>query len=64
FGIGAEVAAVVAEEALDYLDAPIKRIGLPSTPIPFSPTLEAALLPTADDIGRAAREACGVAVEQ
>ena len=64
FGIGAEVAAVVAEEALDYLDAPIKRIGLPFTPIPFSPTLEAALLPTADDIGRAAREACGVAVEQ
>ena len=64
FGIGAEVAAVVAEEAFDYLDAPIKRIGLPFTPIPFSPTLEAALLPTADDIGRAAREACGVAVEQ
>ncbi|MEE9202987.1 MAG: alpha-ketoacid dehydrogenase subunit beta [Dehalococcoidia bacterium] len=64
FGIGAEIAAVVAEEALDYLDAPIKRIGLPSTPIPFSPTLEAALLPTADHIVRAAREACGIPVEQ
>jgi pyruvate dehydrogenase E1 component beta subunit len=64
FGIGAEVAAVVAEEALDYLDAPIKRIGLPSAPIPFSPTLEKALLPTADHIVRAAREACGIPVEQ
>ncbi len=64
FGIGAEIAAVVAEEALDYLDAPIKRIGLPSAPIPFSPTLEKALLPTADHIVRAAREACGIAVEQ
>ncbi|MDP7240056.1 MAG: alpha-ketoacid dehydrogenase subunit beta, partial [Dehalococcoidia bacterium] len=64
FGIGAEVAAVVAEEAFDYLDAPIKRIGLPFTPIPFSRNLENALLPTADHIARAAREACGVPVEQ
>lgn len=39
-GVGAELSAIVAEEALDYLDAPIVRIGAPFTPIPFSPTLE------------------------
>lgn len=39
-GVGAEISAIVAEEALDYLDAPIVRIGAPFTPIPFSPTLE------------------------
>ena len=36
----AEVAATVAEEALEYLDAPILRYGAPFTPIPFAPTLE------------------------
>lgn len=39
-GFGAEVAAVVAEEALDYLDAPIKRVGAPFCPVPFTPVLE------------------------
>ena len=39
-GALAEVAAVVAEEALEYLDAPILRYGAPFTPIPFAPTLE------------------------
>ncbi|MBX5328505.1 MAG: alpha-ketoacid dehydrogenase subunit beta [Candidatus Bathyarchaeota archaeon] len=39
-GVSAEIAAVVAEEALDYLDAPIKRVAEPDTPIPFSPPLE------------------------
>ncbi|PLX32414.1 MAG: alpha-ketoacid dehydrogenase subunit beta, partial [Clostridiales bacterium] len=41
-GLGSEVAAVVAEEALDYLDAPIVRVGAKFTPVPFSPTLEEA----------------------
>ena len=39
-GALAEVAAVVAEEGLEYLDAPILRYGAPFTPIPFAPTLE------------------------
>jgi pyruvate/2-oxoglutarate/acetoin dehydrogenase E1 component len=44
-GVSAEIAAVVAEEALDYLDAPIKRVAEPDTPIPFSPTLEQYVIP-------------------
>lgn len=39
-GFGAEIAATVAEEALEYLDAPILRYGAPFCPIPFAPTLE------------------------
>ncbi|MCF0137645.1 MAG: alpha-ketoacid dehydrogenase subunit beta [Oscillospiraceae bacterium] len=39
-GVMAEVAAVIAEEALEYLDAPVLRYGAPFTPIPFAPTLE------------------------
>jgi pyruvate dehydrogenase E1 component beta subunit len=43
-GVGAEVAAIVAEEGLDYLDAPILRFGAPYTPVPFSPPLEKAYM--------------------
>lgn len=39
-GVGAEISAFVAEEAIDYLDAPILRFGAPFTPVPFSPPLE------------------------
>ncbi len=49
-GLGSEVAAVVAEEALDYLDAPIVRVGAKFTPVPFSPTLEEAYRPKMEDI--------------
>lgn len=41
-GVGAEISAMVAEEAIDFLDAPILRFGAPYTPIPFSPPLEKA----------------------
>jgi len=44
-GVSAEIAAAVAEEALDYLDAPIKRVAEPDTPIPFSPSLEKSVIP-------------------
>jgi pyruvate/2-oxoglutarate/acetoin dehydrogenase E1 component len=44
-GVTAEIVAVVAEEALDYLDAPIKRVAEPDTPIPFSPPLEQYVIP-------------------
>ena len=49
-GPGAEIAAMVAEEALDYLDAPIKRVGAPFCPVPFSPPLEQFYIPGADNI--------------
>jgi pyruvate dehydrogenase E1 component beta subunit len=44
-GVTAEIAAIVAEEAIDYLDAPIKRVAEPDTPIPFSPSLEKHVIP-------------------
>lgn len=49
-GVGAEIAAQVAEAAIDYLDAPIMRVGAPFTPVPFSPPLEAAFTPGAEEI--------------
>ena len=57
-GVGAEVAAMVAEEGLDYLDAPIIRLGAPFVPVPFSPALEQLVKTTAGDIVRAARKLC------
>ena len=44
-GVGAEIAAIVAEEAFDFLESPIKRIAEPDTPIPFSPVLETFVIP-------------------
>lgn len=57
-GVGAEVAALVAEEMIDYLDAPIKRLGAPFVPIPFSPPLENLVKVSAANIAEAAREIC------
>ncbi len=42
---GAQIAAMVAEEGFDYLDAPIKVVAAPDTPIPFSPVLEKYWIP-------------------
>jgi len=44
-GVSAEIAALVAEEAIDYLDAPVRRVAEPDTPIPFSPSLEKFVIP-------------------
>ncbi len=55
-GVTAEVAAVVAEEAIDYLDAPIKRVAEPDTPIPFSPPLEKSVIPNEQDVINAIKE--------
>lgn len=44
-GLAAEVSAVIAEEAIDYLDAPISRVTALDTPIPFSPVLESKVIP-------------------
>lgn len=55
-GVGAEVAAILAEDAFDLLDGPIMRVTAPDTPVPFSPPLEEAFLPNADKIVAAARQ--------
>lgn len=55
YGFGAEIAAIVADEAIDYLDAPIKRIGALDAPIPFGMRMEDFVLPNANDIINAAR---------
>ncbi len=49
-GFGGEIAAIVGEEGFDYLDAPIKRLAAPFTPIPFAPILESAFIPSEDKI--------------
>jgi 2-oxoisovalerate dehydrogenase E1 component beta subunit len=49
-GVGAEVAATIAERAFEHLDAPVERLAPPNTPVPFSPTLEDAYLPQVADI--------------
>lgn len=56
-GPGAEIAAMIAEEAFDYLDAPIKRVAAPFTPVPFSPVLEQAYIPSKEKIIAAVKEA-------
>jgi pyruvate dehydrogenase E1 component beta subunit len=55
-GVSAEIAAVVAEEAIDYLDAPIKRVAEPDTPIPFSPSMEKYVIPDEKAIIKAVNE--------
>jgi pyruvate/2-oxoglutarate/acetoin dehydrogenase E1 component len=51
----AEVAAIVQEEAFDWLDAPIKRVNAPDTPVPFSPPLENYFIPDNKRIAEAIR---------
>jgi pyruvate/2-oxoglutarate/acetoin dehydrogenase E1 component len=55
-GWGAEVAARITEEAFDYLDAPVQRVGALDVPIPFSPKMEQFVLPNADKITAAVRQ--------
>ncbi len=47
WGFGAEIAATVMEEAFDHLDAPVARIGMGDTPMPYNDTLERAVIPDA-----------------
>lgn len=58
-GPGAEIAATLAEEAVEYLDGPIVRVGAKNVPLPYSPVLENFVLPDVKDIV-AAVKACGV----
>ncbi len=55
-GFGAEIAAMIADEAFTYLDAPVQRIGSTFTPVGFNPILENAILPNADKIDVAIRK--------
>jgi 2-oxoisovalerate dehydrogenase E1 component beta subunit len=55
-GFGGEIAATIAEEAFEDLDAPVRRITAPDTPVPFSPVLEKAFLPQVDDVVKALQE--------
>ncbi len=58
-GVGGEIAAQVAEQAFDFLDAPIMRIGAPFTPVPFSPPLEKAFIPDAGAVVGAVKQMRG-----
>lgn len=55
-GIGGEIAALLAEHAFPFLDAPVRRLGALDAPVPFAPTLEAAHLPDTAKITQALRE--------
>lgn len=58
-GIGGEIGARVADEALFYLDAPIKRVAAPFTPVPFAENLEQTYLPDSENVTAAVRDALG-----
>jgi 2-oxoisovalerate dehydrogenase E1 component beta subunit len=53
---GAQVAALIADKAFEDLDGPIRRVATPDVPIPFSPPLEQAVLPTVERVREACRE--------
>ena len=59
YGVTAELAAVIAEGAFYYLDAPVKRLGAMDVPVPFSPVLEDLTVPTADSVVGVAKTLCG-----
>jgi pyruvate dehydrogenase E1 component beta subunit len=61
-GSSAEIAARVADKAFDYLDAGIKRVTAPFTPVPFSPVLEQEFIPSEAKIIEAIHEVLGKAV--
>jgi len=60
-GMGAEIVARLQEEAFDWLDAPVLRVGAPFAPVPASPVLEKAFVPDADGIVAAAERLMGSA---
>jgi len=59
YGVTAEIASVIAEGAFFDLEAPVKRIGAMHVPIPFSPPLEDATVPTEQTVFEAAKAMCG-----
>ena len=59
YGVAAEIAAVIAEGAFYNLDSPVRRVGAMHVPIPFSPPLEDATVPSEKSVFELARELCG-----
>ena len=59
YGVTAELAAVIAEGAFYYLDAPVKRLGAMDVPVPFSPVLEDLTVPTSASVVEVAKTLCG-----
>ena len=55
-GIGGELAAIIGSEAFEYLDAPIVRVASLDSPVPYSPPLEAAFLPSVAKVVAAAKK--------
>jgi 2-oxoisovalerate dehydrogenase E1 component len=55
-GFGGELASIIADEAFEYLDAPVKRVGSTFTPVGFNRILEKAILPNAEKIYKAVKE--------
>jgi pyruvate/2-oxoglutarate/acetoin dehydrogenase E1 component len=58
-GFASEIAAIVADEAFDVLDEPIKRVSTPNVPIPFAPVLENAVIPSEQRIVETVRDLVG-----
>ncbi|PWH18434.1 MAG: alpha-ketoacid dehydrogenase subunit beta [Ardenticatenia bacterium] len=50
YGVTAEIAAIIADEAFDYLDAPVKRLGAMDVPVPMAPVLEQATVPNVEQL--------------
>jgi pyruvate dehydrogenase E1 component beta subunit len=50
YGVNAEIAARIARDAFDYLDAPVERVGSKEVPLPYSKQLEQYALPWAKDV--------------
>lgn len=59
YGIGAEIACQIYEQAFGYLDAPIKRVAGTEVPMPYAKNLESMAIPTVGDVVRAAKELVG-----
>jgi pyruvate dehydrogenase E1 component beta subunit len=56
YGVGAEIAARLYEEAFDYIDAPIKRVAQKEVPLPYNRALEQSALPQVEDVVEAVKE--------
>ena len=57
-GVSAEIAAQLADRGFDELDAPVRRLNGAASPTPYSPTLEAAVVPNVETIAQAIRDLC------
>jgi len=58
-GFGAEVTAILQEQAFDWLDAPIERVGAKFAPLPFAPVMEQFVVPQPEDVLAAIRRTMG-----